>query len=61
MAELAALRAENAEIRRRLLEGGEEEGLAPNVAAVAVQPLNTGARLVVAALRAASKRSLRQG
>ena len=35
VAELAALRTENAEIRRRLLEGGEE-GLAPNVAAVAV-------------------------
>ena len=52
MAELAALRAENAEIRRRLLEGGEEEGLAPNVAAVAVQSLNTDARLIVAGLKA---------
>jgi hypothetical protein len=51
VAELAALRNENAEIRRRLLEGGEE-GLAPNVAAVAVQSLNTDARLVVAALKA---------
>ena len=47
--ELAALRVENAEIRRRLLEGGEE-GLAPNVAAVAVQRLNADARLIVAAL-----------
>jgi hypothetical protein len=38
VAELAALRNENAEIRRRLLAGGKE-GLAPNVAAVAVQSL----------------------
>ncbi len=48
VAELAALRNENAEIRRRLLD----EQLAPNVAAVAVQSLNTDARLVVAALKA---------
>src|SRR5215204_882469 len=46
--ELAALRNENADIRRRLL--GDE--LAPNVAAVAVQSLNTDARLIVAALKA---------
>ncbi len=51
VAELAALRSENADIRRRLLEGGEE-GLAPNVAAVAVQSLNADARLIVAALKA---------
>ena len=51
VAELAALRSENADIRRRLLEGGEG-GLAPNVAAVAVQSLNTDIRAVVAALKA---------
>ena len=48
VAELAALRVENADIRARLL--GDE--LAPNVAAVAVQSLNTDARLIVAALKA---------
>ncbi len=57
VAELAALRVENAEIRRRLLEGGEE-GLPPNVAAVAVQSLNTDARLVVAALKAREQEEL---
>jgi hypothetical protein len=51
VAELAALRDENADIRRRLLEGGEG-GLAPNVAAVAIQSLNTDIRAVVAALKA---------
>jgi len=51
VAELAALRCENADIRRRLLEGGEG-GLAPNVAAVAIQSLNTDIRAVVAALKA---------
>src|SRR5215210_5760863 len=51
VAELGALRVENADIRRRLLEGGEE-GLAPNVAAVAVQSLNADARLILAALKA---------
>ena len=55
--ELAALRVENAEIRRRLLEGGEE-GLAPNVAAVAVQSLNADARLIVAALKAREQEEL---
>jgi hypothetical protein len=45
---LAALRTENADIRERLLDGG----LAPNVAAVAVQSLNTDARLIVAAVKA---------
>ncbi len=48
VAELAALRTENASLRDRLLDGE----LAPNVAAVAVQSLNTDARLVVAALKA---------
>ena len=48
VAELAALRSENADIRARLLD----EQLAPNVAAVAVQSLNTDARLVVAGLKA---------
>src|SRR5215210_924878 len=60
VAELAALRTENAEIRRRLLEGGEE-GLAPNVAAVAVQSLNADARLVVAALKAREQEERQEG
>jgi hypothetical protein len=51
VAELTALRDENADIRRRLLEGGEE-GLSPNMAAVAIQSLNTDIRAVVAALKA---------
>src|SRR5215210_4221204 len=59
VAELAALRSENADIRRRLLEGGAE-GLAPNVAAVAVQSLNTDARLVVAALKAREQEELEE-
>ena len=42
IAELASLRDENAEIRRRLLEGE----LLPNVAAVAVQSINTDIRAV---------------
>jgi hypothetical protein len=54
VAELAALRTENAEIRARLLEGE----LAPNVAAVAVQSLNADARLVVAALKAREQEEL---
>jgi hypothetical protein len=52
--ELAALRNENAEIRRRLL--GED--LAPNVASVAVQSLNVDARLIVAALKAREQEEL---
>ena len=48
MAELAALRDENADIRRRLLEGE----LLPNVAAVAVQSINTDIRAVGATLKA---------
>ena len=47
-AELASLRHENADIRRRLLEGE----LLPNVAAVAVQSINTDIRAVGAAMRA---------
>ena len=57
VAALAALRVENADIRRRLLEGGED-GLAPNVAAVAVQSLNADARLVVASLKAREQEEL---
>src|SRR5215217_876421 len=48
IAELASLRDENAEIRRRLLEGE----LLPNVAAVAVQSINTDIRAVGAAMKA---------
>ncbi len=54
VAELAALRAENASLRDRLLDGE----LAPNVAAIAVQSLNTDARLVVAALKAREQEEL---
>jgi hypothetical protein len=49
VAELGSLRDENADIRRRLLEGE----LPPNVAAVAVQSINTDIR----AVRAATKES----
>jgi hypothetical protein len=45
---LAALRNENAQIRKRLLEGE----LPPGIAAVAVQSLNTDIRAVGAALKA---------
>jgi hypothetical protein len=48
VAELAALRDENAHIRRRLLEGE----LQPGVAAVAVQSLNCDIRAVSATLKA---------
>jgi hypothetical protein len=48
IAELGALRVENADIRRRLLEGE----LLPNVAAVAVQSINTDIRAVGAAMKA---------
>jgi hypothetical protein len=47
VSELASLRDENADIRRRLLEGK----LLPNVAAVAVQSINTDIRAVGAALK----------
>ena len=48
VAELAALRVENADIRERLLEGK----LRPGVAAVAVQSINCDIRAVSAALKA---------
>jgi hypothetical protein len=48
IAELSTLRDENTVIRQRLLEGE----LAPNVAAVAVQSLNTDIRAVAATLKA---------
>jgi hypothetical protein len=48
VAELGALRDENTDIRRRLLEGE----LLPNVAAVAVQSINTDIRAVGATLKA---------
>ena len=48
VAELGALRVENADIRERLLEGK----LNPGVAAVAVQSINTDIRAVSAALKA---------
>ena len=52
--ELGALRDENAEIRRRLLEGE----LLPNVAAVAVQSINTDIRAVGAAMKAREQEEL---
>jgi hypothetical protein len=52
--ELGALRAENADIRRRLLEGE----LLPNVAAVAVQSINTDIRAVGAAMKAREQEEL---
>jgi len=54
VAELAALRAENADIRRRLLEGE----LLPGIAAVAVQSINTDLRAVSAALKAREQEEL---
>jgi hypothetical protein len=54
IAELGNLREENADIRRRLLEGE----LAPNVAAVAVQSINTDIRAVGAALKAREQEEL---
>src|ERR687891_223803 len=54
IAELGALRDENADIRRRLLEGE----LQPNVAAVAVQSINTDIRAVGAALKAREQEEL---
>ena len=52
--ELGALRDENADIRRRLLEGE----LLPNVAAVAVQSINTDIRAVGATLKAKEQEEL---
>ena len=54
IAELASLRDENAEIRRRLLEGE----LLPNVASVAVQSINTDIRAVGAAMKAREQEEL---
>src|SRR5215207_2389306 len=54
IAELGSLRDENADIRRRLLEGE----LLPNVAAVAVQSINTDIRAVGPALRAREQEEL---
>ena len=54
IAELGTLREENAEIRRRLLEGE----LLPNVAAVAVQSINTDIRAVGAAMKAREQEEL---
>ena len=54
IAELGALRDENADIRRRLLEGE----LLPNVAAVAVQSINTDIRAVGAAMKAREEEEL---
>jgi hypothetical protein len=54
IAELASLREENADIRRRLLEGE----LLPNVAAVAVQSINTDIRAVGAAMKAREQEEL---
>jgi hypothetical protein len=54
IAELGALRDENADIRRRLLEGE----LLPNVAAVAVQSINTDIRAVGATLKAREQEEL---
>ena len=52
--ELSSLRNENADIRRRLLEGE----LLPNVAAVAVQSINTDIRAVGAAMKAREQEEL---
>src|SRR5215213_8888001 len=54
IAELASLRDENSDIRRRLLEGE----LLPNVAAVAVQSINTDIRAVGATLKAREQEEL---
>jgi hypothetical protein len=54
VAELAALRVENADIRRRLLEGE----LLPGIAAVAVQSINTDIRAVGVVLKAREQEEL---
>jgi hypothetical protein len=54
VAELGALRDENADIRRRLLEGE----LLPGVGAVAVQSINTDIRAVGVALKAREQEEL---
>ncbi len=59
MAELARLRDENADIRRRLLEDGDHK-LSPGVAAVAVQSINTDIRAVGATLKAREQEEIAQ-
>jgi hypothetical protein len=54
IAELGNLRDENSDIRRRLLEGE----LLPNVAAVAVQSINTDIRAVGVTLKAREQEEL---
>jgi len=54
IAELGTLRDENAQIRRRLLKGE----LLPNVAAVAVQSINTDIRAVGAVMKAREQEEL---
>ena len=54
IAELGALRHENADIRRRLLDGE----LLPNVAAVAVQSINTDIRAVGVTLKVREQEEL---
>jgi len=54
VAELGALRVENADIRGRLLKGE----LQPGVAAVAIQSLNMDVRAVSAALKAREQEEL---
>jgi hypothetical protein len=54
IAELGSLRDENADIRRRLLKGE----LLPNVAAVAVQSINTDIRAMGAAMKAREQEEL---
>jgi hypothetical protein len=54
IAELGTLRDENADIRRRLLEGE----LLPNVAAVAIQSLNCDIRAVATTLKAKEQEEL---
>ena len=56
VAELAALRVENADIRERLLEGE----LQPGVAAVAIQSLGVDIRVVSTALKAKEVEELEQ-
>lgn len=54
VAELAALRVENADIRKRLLEGE----LQPGVAAVAIQSINCDIRAVATTLKAREQEEL---
>jgi hypothetical protein len=57
VAELATLRAENAEIRQRLLKSGDDQ-LPPGVATAAIQSINTDIRAVIAALKAREQEDL---